>query len=83
MSENTVRLSCNLHPEVAKLLAGIVDNRQCGVGEAVRQAIVIADFIQEQWRNGGTVVIERDGKQFQMHDLCPPFKPFDQSGDGA
>lgn len=68
------RLSVNLHQEVAEVLAKMMKKRECSATEAIRQCIVIASAVQEQWaKKGGKVFFQDpDGKLHEVRDLCGP-----------
>ena len=64
----SIRLSVNMNSETAEALKELAERNQISVTEAVRRAISVAHFIEEQSRAGKSVQIE-DPKTGKVREL--------------
>lgn len=64
----SIRLSVNMNPETAEALKEIAEKNHISVTEAVRRAVSLAHFIEEQAREGKSIQIE-DPKSKKVREL--------------
>ena len=69
-SNDVVRLSVNLAPDVAATLKEIAAQNHISVTEAVRRAIGVLKFIQDETAQGNDILVsERDGRGERLRKL--------------
>ncbi|WP_241031951.1 ribbon-helix-helix protein, CopG family [Rhodococcus koreensis] len=67
-AQKSIRLSVNMNTETAEALREIAEAYGISVTEAVRRAVSVAHFVEEQTRQGKTVQIE-DPKTGKVREL--------------
>lgn len=68
VQEKSIRLSVNMNPETADALREIAKNHGVSITEAVRRAIAVASFIEEESRKGNSIQIE-DAQTKKVREL--------------
>jgi hypothetical protein len=57
----------DLNPELAQLVADIAREQRVGEGEAIKRALALVKYLQEQERDGATIEIhDKDGDVKQL-----------------
>ncbi|UTN91518.1 ribbon-helix-helix DNA binding domain protein [Gordonia phage Periwinkle] len=64
--EDNVRLSVNLHPEVAAALKATAERKGLSVTDAVNWAIAVWDHLQSEIENGHEIATVRYGKAYKL-----------------